>query len=222
MSPLCTTSDYFPFWAPTIKWTTEISIEEKDSIVAQLKEKDVEPRYLKAVVISHLHYDHSGGMTELHTEGAPIYISHMHWKTFSRPVFAAIEGCAPSHWPKKFTPNFLVPSGRAIGPFPHSYPITEDGKIVAVDTPGHVPGHVSLIVFAEETTFFLAGDAVYTIELLEKGETDGVNDDPKGAVETLRRIREFARGREVVVLPSHDWKSVEMLEGKIAFKPGDS
>jgi glyoxylase-like metal-dependent hydrolase (beta-lactamase superfamily II) len=217
MSPNCNDANYFPFWAPAIKLTSEINIKPHDGVVEQLGENGVEPKDLMAVVISHVHYDHSGALADL--VEAPIYMSEEHWKAFSRPVHASIEGCAPSHWPKNFTPKFLKASGGPIGPFPRSYPITEDGKVVAVDTPGHVPGHISLIVFAEDATYFLIGDAAYTVDLLDQEETDGVNDDPKRAVETVRMIKEFATERDVVVLPSHDWKSVEMLEGKVAFKP---
>lgn len=55
-----------------------------------------------------------------------------------------------------------------------------------------------------ETTFFLTGDAKYGIELLDREETDGVNDDPVGAFESVRMIKEFAWREEVVVLSSRD------------------
>ncbi|KAF4629537.1 hypothetical protein G7Y89_g8605 [Cudoniella acicularis] len=217
MSPHCNDAGYFPFWAPTIKMMSQMHIKEDEGIVTLLHEKGVEPKDLKAVIVSHVHHDHSGGLEDL--AKAPIFMSKEHWEAFKSPVKATIEGAAPSHWPKNFTPKFLDPSGEAIGPFEKSYPITSDGKIVAVDTPGHVPGHVSLVVFADETTYFLTGDATYDLSCLDKEVTDGVNDDPFTAVNTLKKIKEFARQRPLVVLPSHDNETIQRLEEKTVYAP---
>ncbi|RDL41619.1 Metallo-hydrolase [Venustampulla echinocandica] len=219
MSPHCNQSNYFPIWAMGTKMATQMHIEAHEGMASQLKEMGIEPKDLKAVVLSHLHHDHAGGLEDL--AEAPIFMSKEHWKAFKGPTYAAIEGCAPNHWPKDFAPKFLVPSGTAIGPFENSYPITSDGKVVAVDTPGHAPGHVSLIVFADDATFFLTGDATYGLELLDKEETDGINDDPLRAVETLRKIKEFTRQQPVIVLPSHDTKTIENLKLKTAFSPSN-
>jgi glyoxylase-like metal-dependent hydrolase (beta-lactamase superfamily II) len=45
------------------------------------------------------------------------------------------------------------------GPFGRTLPLTADGTIFAVPTPGHMPGHMSLVVRAPEVTYFLAADA---------------------------------------------------------------
>ncbi|KAG9228832.1 metallo-beta-lactamase superfamily protein [Amylocarpus encephaloides] len=219
MSPSCNSPGYFPRWAPAIKWTSELLIEPHEGIVKQLREKGVKPQDLKAVVISHLHHDHAGGLKDL--EDAPIYTSRTHWESFKNPIFAALEGAAPSHWPKTFPPLFLDPSGPPIGPFERSYPITADGRVVAVDTPGHTRGHVSLVVFGEGTTWFLTGDACFSLQGLDGEGTDGLNDDPKTAVETVRRIKgvTMGKGKGVVVLPSHDWGSVEWLRDGTVYKP---
>jgi glyoxylase-like metal-dependent hydrolase (beta-lactamase superfamily II) len=81
-------------------------------------------------------------------------------------------------------------AGAGIGPFEQIYPITSDGKVVAVQTPGHVPGHCSLIVFAEDATYFLTGDATYSQEYLDRELTDGVTETPMQAVETVKKIKQ--------------------------------
>jgi glyoxylase-like metal-dependent hydrolase (beta-lactamase superfamily II) len=98
-------------------------------------------------VISHLHYDHSGGLPDLIE--APVYLMEEHWKAFKNGFYATSEGATPDHWPKDFAPEFLQPTGLPLGPFEKTYPITGDGKVVAVQTPGHVPGHLSVIVYAD-------------------------------------------------------------------------
>ena len=155
---------------------------------------------------------HSGGLKDLTREApnVPIYVSREHWDAFGKhPFQAAIQGCAPQHWPKDFTPKMVDFSDHAVGPWEQSGKITSDGKILAVHTPGHVPGHLSLVVFGDNedqtrTTYLLTGDATYGLDLLDKEEPDGINDDPETALRSLKLIKEFASHTDVVVLPSHD------------------
>ena len=58
---------------------------------------------------------------------------------------------------------------------------------------------------------FFAGDTSYTQALMVEGAIDGVAPDQRAARATLDRIREFARRRPVVYLPSHDPRARERL-----------
>ena len=219
MSPHCKDAGYFPFWMPTFSLTSEMEIEEKDGSGVQLRKRGIEAKDLKAVVLSHLHYDHCGGLPDL--VDAPVYLMEKHWEAFKHPFHATIEGAVPNQWPKDFAPKFLKPTGPPVGPFERTYPITSDGKIVAVETPGHVPGHLSVIVYAEEATYFLTGDATYSQDFLDKELTDGVNDDPLKAVESVRRIKELARVLPIVVLPAHDVDALRRKEVGEVYKPSE-
>jgi len=192
-------------------------MQPHEGIGAQLKENGVEVKDLKAVVLSHLHHDHSGGLEDL--VGVPVYLSEEHWEVFKHPFHATMEGAVPSQWLKDFSPQFLQPTGLPIGPFEKSCPISGDGKVVAVQTPGHVPGHLSVIVYGEETTWFLTGDATYSQELLDREETDGVNDDPVRVVQSLRLIKELARQTPLVVLAAHDTDGIGRKEEREVYKP---
>jgi glyoxylase-like metal-dependent hydrolase (beta-lactamase superfamily II) len=50
-------------------------------------------------------------------------------------------------------------SGPPVGPFPGSYDVAGDGQLVVVPTPGHTPGHVSLVVCGDA---FIGGDIAHT------------------------------------------------------------
>ena len=64
-------------------------------------------------------------------------------------------------------------TGPALGPFGRTHSLTEDQRILAVETPGHMPGHMSIVVRSEEMTYFLAGDATYDEELFMARTVEG-------------------------------------------------
>ncbi|KAF4458417.1 metallo-beta-lactamase superfamily [Fusarium albosuccineum] len=199
------------------KWTDPIPIyaflitHPEGNFLFDLGEtpKCVEPGYYPC--------DHAGGLPDVYCK-TDIFVSQSHWDAFQKPFFATMEGANPSAWPNGFLPSILQPTGPAIGPWEFSYPITKDGRLLAVDTPGHVPGHVSLIVIDDDVTYFLTGDAAYSLELLDKQMIDGINTDPYVAIESQRKIKEFCSQRPVIVLPSHEYDSIRRLEAKEIYR----
>jgi glyoxylase-like metal-dependent hydrolase (beta-lactamase superfamily II) len=77
--------------------------------------------------------------------------------------------------------------GPPVGPFAASRPISKDGRFFLVPTPGQMIGHVSAVL-----RLFFAGDATYSEENLLAEQTDGVTNDPRTALATLRAIKQFA------------------------------
>ena len=234
-SPCCNDSGYFPRLAIFNSLLSEFTIEHKDGIVEQLRGMGIKPTDLKGVILSHLHNDHAGGLEDLVAEAPdlPIYISREHWSAFGEhPMFASMEGATPNHWPKEFSPRIVDLLDRPLGPWKQSYPVTEDGRICIVDTSGHVPGHVSLVVYSDEDsetsdgsgqrkrfTYLLPGDATYGLDLLDKEEPDGINDDPVRALQALKTMKQFAVETDVIILPSHDPDTPELLAERKAFRP---
>ncbi|KFY26122.1 hypothetical protein V491_01466 [Pseudogymnoascus sp. VKM F-3775] len=209
------------------KFLSAFTIEPSDGIVQQLGRQGVKPTDLKAVILSHLHNDHAGGLEDLVAAAPdlPVYISREHWKAFGEhPFFAGMEGATPNHWPRNFSPKIFDYQDQPVGPWEKSYPLTSDGKIVAVDTSGHVAGHLALVVYGESgtgeaTTYLLPGDATYSIDVLDKEEPDGINDDPARALQSLRLMRQYARQTDVVVLPSHDANTPRFLAERVVYQP---
>ncbi|KAJ3544231.1 hypothetical protein NM208_g3166 [Fusarium decemcellulare] len=217
-TPKCVEPGYYPWWQIG-HHCVSMDIKSNQGLGDQLRTLGIEPEAdITAVIISHLHSDHAGGLPDVYGK-TDIFVSQSHWDAFQKPLFATMEGANPSAWPNGFLPSILQPTGPAIGPWEFSYPITKDGKLLAVDTPGHVPGHVSLIVIDDDVTYFLTGDAAYSLELLDKQMIDGINTDPYVAIESQRKIKEFCSQRPVVVLPSHEYDSMRRLEAKEIYRP---
>ncbi|KAE8385679.1 beta-lactamase-like protein [Aspergillus alliaceus] len=208
---------------------SEFTIQRQEGILEQLHKHGIRAADLKSVILSHHHKDHIGGLHDLLTEAPnlPVYISRQNWEAFGKhPLLASMEGATSNPWPKCFTPRKIDFESHPVGPWQQSYPLTEDGKIVIVDTSGHAPGHISVIVYGDDesegggkVTYFLPGDATFSLDLLEKEDPGGVNEDPKRAVQTLKTINEFARGTDVVVLPSHDTTTPQLLADRAVYRP---
>ena len=216
-SPHAVERGFFPLWQPFFHLSIDIRIGPDEGIGARLAQHGLKPTDLKAVVLSHLHHDHGDGISDL--TDAPIYVTREHWKAFSKPIPATLEGAVPQHWPKGFTPRLLEPTGPAVGPWQHSYQITSDGRVLAVDTPGHVPGHISLIVHADQATYLLAGDLTYSQGLLDAELSDGVNNNPGQATDSVRKIKAYARQQPFVFLPAHDPDAARRLTTGEVYTP---
>jgi glyoxylase-like metal-dependent hydrolase (beta-lactamase superfamily II) len=162
---------------------------------------------IRHVVLTHLHTDHAGGLA--HLVGQRIRVDRRELRD-ARGLMGRVQGYLPNRWPQwiDFEPLRFEP--RPFGPFPERMPLTSGGDVFVVPTPGHTPGHVSVVVEGP-VSVFIAGDTSYTEDLLRDGVVDGVSPDEAVARQTMARIRELARERPLVYLPSHDPESAERL-----------
>ena len=77
----------------------------------------------------------------------------------------------------RFEPMHL--DGGPFGAFAASKHLSEDGRVVIVATPGHTPGHVSVICIDDEGNHVLiAGDATDSVEQLHARRPDAVGPKP--------------------------------------------
>ena len=136
-------------------------------------------------------------------------------------VRGRLLGYLPQRWPKGFDPAPLRWEGGAIGPFDRSAPLTRDGTVFAVPTPGHTPGHFSIVVMDGETAIILAGDAAYTQTQMLVGWPDGVGWDEAVQAATHDRLRAFTATTPAVFLPTHDPLSAERLLARTIVQPTD-
>jgi N-acyl homoserine lactone hydrolase len=201
-SALSAKPGWFPWWNPFFQLVEDIHVGPEDEIGLRLRSMGVDPRKdLRMLVLSHLHHDHADGLS--HFRGTDIVVSEENYRA-SAGVKGALLGAVPSRWPAWFQPRRVELTGPAAAPFDRTLPLTADGAVFAVPTPGHMPGHLSVVVRAPDVTYFLAGDATYDERLLKERVVDGLSANLEVSVDTLERIAAFARSEPTVLLPAHD------------------
>jgi glyoxylase-like metal-dependent hydrolase (beta-lactamase superfamily II) len=162
------------------------------------------------VVLTHMHGDHMDGA--VHVRG-PVLVhetelaysktagARFFQRVLRQPVPAGVD----------FQPLSL--DGGPFGAFPRSRPVTDDGRVVAVDTPGHTPGHISVICIDDDGRHvMLAGDTSDTLEQLRALRPDAIAPKPAVHVATMRTILAHAGEHPTVYLPAHDTESVARLQ----------
>jgi glyoxylase-like metal-dependent hydrolase (beta-lactamase superfamily II) len=165
------------------------------------------------VILTHHHGDHVDGLPHVH---APVRMSATEI-AFAKQAFPRIMRRALRQpLPPGFAPEPMTFDDGSFGAFARSRKLSDDGRVVAVETPGHTPGHISVIcVDDNENHVMLAGDASDTLEQLRARRADAVAPDPKVHVATLALILEHCAKHPTVYLPSHDPESVSRLAGSV-------
>jgi glyoxylase-like metal-dependent hydrolase (beta-lactamase superfamily II) len=115
---------------------------------------------------------------------------------------------APVH--RGFKPNVFDFNGPELRGFPGSWPVTRDGSVIALPTPGHSVGHTSFLVRRTEGDVLLAGDVTYDLPALETQRDQGFIADVEQHHVTLRRVLSLVE-TGVAYLPSHDPESPKRL-----------
>jgi len=182
---------YFPRWHPFHR-LSRFELAEEDEAAPQLERLGLDG--VRWVVLSHLHTDHAGGLGGL--AATEVLISRVEWER-ARGLLGQVRGYLPQYWPGWVMPRLVDFSEPAIGPFTGSEDVAGDGRLVLVPTPGHTPGHMSLLVRDGALRVLLGGDMAPSARELER---------------RAPAVAEFCRTARVVYVATHDPEAGRLLE----------
>ena len=174
----------------------------KVGIVDRLKEVKVTPDQVKYVGISHFHGDHTGQL--LAFAKSTLLIGKGDWDgiTATPPVQGANAlGFTP--WTK---------DGGKVEPLVLDKDVFGDGTVVVLRTPGHTPGHSSLLVrLKEKGPVILIGDLAHFRENYDSNGVPSFNFDRAATVASLERVKKIADNLKATVIIQHDMRDIGKL-----------
>jgi glyoxylase-like metal-dependent hydrolase (beta-lactamase superfamily II) len=174
----------------------------KVGIVERLAEVKVKPEQVKYVGISHFHADHTGQLSPF--ANATLYIGKGDWDGITAvPPMTGANAAGFKDW---------MGGARKVEPLTLDKDVWGDGKVVVMRTPGHTPGHSSLLVrLSSGKNFILTGDAAHFHENYESNGVPAFNYDRAQTVASMERIKKIAANLDATVIIQHDLRDIGKL-----------
>ncbi len=139
-------------WLPGNDAANGIHWTRRKTLAAQLKEIGVAPSDIRSIGISHAHPDHIGNIEMF--PRTTVLIQKAEFDDYFAP------GHAPVQTPSAATATFSKDHPATL--IQEDLDVFGDGSVVIFYTPGHTPGHDSLLVHLPKTGWvILSGDAVH-------------------------------------------------------------
>ncbi len=168
-------------------------------LLAQLKITPVQIKYLG---ISHYHGDHTGQARQF--PQATLLIGKGDWDVITDPKPATpMDPAVFAPWTKG--------EGK-VEPVVGDKDIFGDGTVIMLSTPGHTPGHHSLLVKLKEMgNVLITGDLAHFRENYETNGVPTFNADRSQSLASIDRFKKLQTNLKATVIIQHDQRDVEKL-----------
>jgi len=179
------------------------------TIIEQLNNLGIDKAQIKTVGISHYHFDHISQLPDF--SQAKLLIGEGDWKALTATPPAPNVNPAPfKTWIEGDPANVEVVSGDK--------DVFGDGSVVMLTTPGHTPGHTSLLVrLAHKGPIILSGDAAHFTANYRNNGVPSFNTNRADTLASLQRIKQLAKNIKATVIIQHEANDVAKLPAFPAF-----
>lgn len=155
------------------------------TLASQLDQLGVKPDDIRYVAISHTHPDHVGNI-----------------ELFPRTMLLVQK--AEYEWPRsggapRFKPEHPVTKLEG------DHDVFGDGSVMIISTPGHTPGHESLLVKLPKTgALLLSGDAAHFKSNWDNRRVPSINFDKEKTLTSMQRIADVLAKEKAQLWINHD------------------
>jgi N-acyl homoserine lactone hydrolase len=155
------------------------------TLASQLQQIGVKPDDVKFLAVSHTHPDHIGNVEMFPKAMLLVQKTEYEWPGANN---------AP-----RFKPEHPVTK------LDGDYDVFRDGSVIILSTPGHTPGHQSLLVKLRKTgTIVLTGDAVHFKDNWDHRRVPSANFDKDKTVTSMERLDAFLKKEKAQLWINHD------------------
>ena len=154
------------------------------TLAAQLEQLSVKPSDIKYVAVSHSHPDHIGNIAMF-------------------PQSMLLVQKAEYEWPSPAGPRFRLES--RVTKLEGDHDVFGDGSVTLFATPGHTPGHQSLLVRLTRTgAVLLSGDAVHFKQNWDNRRVPDINDNKDQTSASMQRMADILTREKAQLWINHD------------------
>jgi glyoxylase-like metal-dependent hydrolase (beta-lactamase superfamily II) len=206
-----------PFPERFYRWLTPVRLPTGWDAASQCRALGVLPAEVRHVVLSHFHADHVAGLTDfpaarIHCArgGLDLATAGGRWRNITRGVLRTLlpaDIAARSQFFEE-APRRTLP--RDVRPFAEGADLLGDGSLLAVELPGHCPGHWGLLAAdARCGLHFLVADAAWSLAAIHDNVpppalTTALLGDTRTGRQTLAALHALhLRNPELVITPYH-------------------
>ena len=176
------------------------AVAPKVSLVDQLAQLKLTPQQIKFIAISHYHGDHIGQVGSF--PGATLLIGKRDWEALAKPN--PVADPAPfARW---------IRGGGKVEPVEKDKDVFADGTVVMLNTPGHTPGHHSLLVrLKNKGPVLLTGDLAHFRENYDGDGVPNFNTDRTETLSSFDRFKKIVKNLKATAIIQHDARDIAKL-----------
>ncbi len=190
----------------------DIRMDTEDSVPAQLRALGTDPARIRTVVMTHLHADHAGAISEF--PASMFVLDKREWAAAAGG--SERDGYVRRQFDHGFDfrlVDFEGPATDSFTSFGRSIDLFGDGSVRLVATPGHSKGHLSVVLRLEDREALLCGDAAYTEDAIENATVPYIVDDVHNYKRSLREIQLYLEQTPgALVVPGHELAVMRRLD----------
>jgi glyoxylase-like metal-dependent hydrolase (beta-lactamase superfamily II) len=200
------------WWGRLLAKAGKMTFEEGMDCRSRIQQCGFEPAEVSTALLTHMHLDHTGAILELADTTFHVSRRELEFARGQRGISGLMKGYVAGDYRSadNLEPYDWGPADD-LEPFDTSFDLLGDGTVLSIPTPGHSPGHASILVrMADGKEALLTGDAAFTTQHVEADVGLGTMPrrfawDLHGAEHTLFQLRALVKRRtDVMVLTSHD------------------